>query len=304
MTRWMFNNLALKIGSVFIAALLWFHVVTERWVVETITAPIKFQDLPADLVVVNDVQSEVRFQVRTKVKQLILLTYFGSPFMRIDLSTLNQGGNTLDLSEELIVLPSWRPLEVVGIVGSRKMDVEADRRAERTVPVQPVFVGTPLEGNFLKNFKVTPDTVVLIGGDSRIRKIKEVFTDSIDITGRHEDYHVERALIMPEGGFSTATEVVSVHLNFERFRSKTVSGVAITLKGVRDLAVFPGSLEVTVMGPESLLDGISSDDIKVFVDAQGPGKQIMPFFNVPDGIVFKTCNPPRVEVRERKNGNE
>jgi YbbR domain-containing protein len=304
MTRWIFSNFALKVGSIFIAALLWFHVVTERWVVETITAPIKFYDLSEELVVVNDVQTEVRFQVRTKVKQLVLLTYFGNPFMRIDLSTVTHGSNTVDLAEDLIILPSWRPLEVAGIVGPKKISIETDTKVEKTVSVRPVFTGTPLEGNFVKGLQIVPDTIVLTGGKTKIRKVKEVYTDTIDITGRHEDCTLQASLFIPAGGFSSMTKTVSVHLTFERYRSKVLKDVVITLKGDEHLTVFPGSLEVTVMGPESLLADVASDDIKVFVDAKEPGTNIMPFFNLPDGVAFKSCNPPRVEVRESNESKE
>ncbi len=304
MTRWIFSNFALKIGSVVIAALLWLHVVTERWVVETVTASIKFQDLPEDLVVVNDVETEMRFQVRTKVKQSILLTYFGNPFMRIDLSTITHGSNTINLADELIVLPSWRPLEIVGIVGSKRIAIETDTKAEKTVLVRPIFTGTPLEGNYIKTFRVIPDTIVLVGGEAKIRKVKEIHTDTVDVTGRHESYSVEVGLVIPEGGFSSTTEMVTAHMIFERYASKTLLGVEITLKGNEDLSVFPGSLEVTVMGPESLLEEITSNDIRIFVDAKGPGTNIMPFFNLPKGIAFKSCNPPRVDVREENESKE
>lgn len=304
MTRWIFSNLPLKIGSVVLAGLLWFHVVTERWVVETVTAPIKFHDLPAELVVVNDVQTEIRFQVRTKVKQLILLTHFGNPFLRIDLSTATLGNNSFELSEELIILPSWRPLEVVGIVGPKRITIETDTKAEKMVYVRPTLTGTPFEGAYVKSSLAVPDSIVLVGGTTEIRMVKEVYTDTIDISGRRDGYSVEAGLILPEGGFSTMTKTVSVQVMFERYRSKTLTGVGITLKGNDQLSVFPGSLEVTVMGPESLLEMIENDDIKVFVDAQEPGVDIMPFFNLPDGIAFKSCSPPRVEVREGEESKE
>jgi YbbR domain-containing protein len=304
MTRWIFSNIALKIGSVAIALLLWFHVVTERWVVETVTAPIKYQGLAEDLVVVNEVQTEVRFQVRTKVKQLILLDYLGNPFARIDLSTVTQGSNVIDLSGEFIVLPSWRPLEVMGIVGPKSIAIETDSRAEKTVAVKPQFSGTPLEGNFIKTIRLVPDTVVLIGGQTQIRKVKEVYTDTIDVAGRHEKCSIETGIMLPEPGFTSTTEMVTVQLTFERYRLKTLSGVPITLKGNRHLVVLPGSLEVTVMGPESLLEEVASKDIKVFVDAKAPGTAVVPFFNLPDGIAFKSCDPPRVEVREGKESKE
>lgn len=300
MARWILSNISLKIGSIVIALLLWFHVVTERWVVETVTAPIKFQSLPADLVVVNNVREEVQFQVRTKIKQLILLNYFGNPFMRIDLSEITRGSNTVELSEDLIVLPSWRPLEVVNVVSPKKIAIEAETKDEKKVPVIPVYTGTPLEGNAMKSIEVVPDSIVLLGGESKLRGVHEASTDTIDISGRHEHYSVETGIVFPEGGYTSETEVVMAHITFERYRSKTLSGIEVTLKGDGNLSVFPGSLEVTVMGPETLLNEVTSKDIRVFVDAQGPGTDIVPFFNLPDGIAFKSCNPSRVEVRERR----
>ncbi len=304
MARWILSNISLKIGSVFIALLLWLHVVTERWVVETVSAPVKLEQLSAELVVVNDIQEEVRFQVRTKVKQLLLLNCFGNPFMRIDLSGANTGANTVELSEDLIVLPSWRPLEVVSIVGPKQISVETETRAEKMVPVKPVYKGTPLEGNFMRRIEVIPDSIELVGGVSKLRGVREVLTDTIDITGRHDRYSIEIGIILPGSGYMSETKVVTATIRFERYRLKTFSGIAATLKGEGNLTVFPESLEVTVMGPETLLDKVTSADIKVFIDARAPGTNIVPFFNLPDGIAFKSCNPSRVEVRERGESKE
>ena len=70
------------------------------------------------------------------------------------------------------------------------------------------------------------------------------------------------------------------------------------------MRVFPESLDVTVMGPQDLLEAIGSDDIKAFVDVKEPATNITPFFNLPKGIAFRACDPPRVEVREEKEGKQ
>jgi hypothetical protein len=302
MGRWILNNFALKIGSVAIAVLLWAHVVTERWVVETVSAPIKFLNLPDDLVVTNDIETESQFQVRTKVKQSILLAYFGHPFMRVDLSDVTQGSTTLELKEDLIVLPSWRPLEIVGIIGSRKITIETDTKEERSVPVKPIFSGSPLEGNAVGGFSISPDTVPLIGGKTQLRGVKEIYTDTIDISGRHQDYRTEVELIMPGAGFSSPIEKVAVQVTFERHVS--FKGIRIMLKGEEHLRISPETLEVTVSGPQALLDEIESDDIKAFVDARESGTNVTPFFNLPKGIVFKACDPPYVKVIEGRESKE
>ncbi|TET19238.1 MAG: hypothetical protein E3J78_05490 [Candidatus Cloacimonadota bacterium] len=297
MFKWLFNNISIKIGSIVIAALLWFHVASEQSVLETINAPLVFHNVPEKLIVVNEVEDEVRFQIRTKVKQLILLMIFGKPLMKVSLLDATVGKNTVKLSKDWIVLPSWRPLEITMLISPQQIELELEERAEKKVSVKSVLKGSPTEGVFVKQVTLEPDSIVLISGKKRMRKIKEIQTDTIDITNLQKDFSVEKRLRMPETGYSSATEVVTVNVYFERFVTKTLTGVKITLKGEGNYEIIPELLEVTVQGPESLLKNLAAVDIKAYVEAKKVGGNIIPFFNLPEGCAFKTCNPQRVEVR-------
>ncbi len=297
MFKWLFNNISIKIGSIVIAALLWFHVVSEQSILETISAPLVFHNVPGNLIVVNEVEDEVRFQIKTKVKQLILLMIFGKPLMKVNLLDATVGKNTVKLSEDWIVLPSWRPLEITMLISPQQIVLELEERADKKVSVKVALKGSPVEGVFVKQITLEPDSIVLVGGKKRIKKIKEVQTDSIDITNLQKDFSVVKRLRMLETGYSSATEQVTVNVYFERFVAKTLTGVKITLKGEGNYEIIPKLLEVTVQGPESLLENLAADDIKAYVEAKKAGGNIIPFFNLPEGCVFKTCNPQRVEVR-------
>ncbi len=297
MGRWILHNIWLKIGSIIFAFLLWFHVVSERLVFENVGAPIKFRNLPDELVIVNNVEKEVTFQIKTKVKQLILLNLFGHPYISVDLTNLVPGKNNIKLSEDWISLPSWRPLDITGIVRPKQLAIETEKTDKKQVSVRVVIKGTPQDRTFIKKIMVEPDSIVLIGGKRKLKEIKEIETDTVDLSKRGKDYSIEKWLIMPDGGFSSETQRVRVSVLFERYVTKALQGVAITLKGDGDFKVDPESIVVTVGGPENLLRGLKPSDIKAYIDVKNNEKYVIPYFNLPEGIIFVCCEPGKVEVR-------
>ncbi len=174
MGKWILHNVWLKIGSIVFAFLLWFHVVSERLVFENVGAPIKFRNLPGELVIVNNVEKEVIFQIKTKVKQLILLNLFGHPYISVDLTNLVPGKNSIKLSKDWISLPSWRPLDITGIVRPKQLAIETEKTDKKQVSVRVVIKGTPQDRTFIKKIMVEPDSIILIGGKRKLEEIKEI----------------------------------------------------------------------------------------------------------------------------------
>ncbi len=300
MAKWIFNNISLKIGSIIIAVLLWFHVASERLVFKTEEAPIKFRNLPENLVIVNNVDRDVSFQIKTKVKQLILLNLFGHPYINIDLSEAVPGTNKIELMEDWIVLPSWRPLEIIRIVNPKELLLETENVVMKMVAVKTVIKGDPQEGNYIKKITIEPDSIMLIGGKGKIKKVKEIETDTIYISKYKDDFKVDKMLSMPDGGFSSETKQVIVSIVFEKYITKILTGVKVILKGNDNYEIYPETIDVSVAGPKNLIRSLSSSDIKVYVDVKDAEKGIIPYFNLPEGIVFKSCKPQRVEVRLRE----
>lgn len=297
MTKWMLNNIPLKIGSVIIAMLLWFHVVTERVVYETVEAPFRFQNLPKNLVIVEASSNGVTFQIKTKIKQLILLNLFGHPFVKVDLSNAVRGKNKIKLSKDWIFLPSWRPLDITGLVSPKQLMIQTEKKDAKKVLVRVALKGKPREESYVKEITVEPDSIIIIGGKKRLRKIREIFTDTVDVSRKDKGFTIDSPLIMPEGGFSSQTDRVKVNIQFERYATKVLSGVRIILKGDENCEVYPATIDVTVRGPENLLSSLGASDIKAYIDVKGPQKNISPYFNLPEGIVFESSKPQKVDVR-------
>lgn len=298
MSNWILNNIFLKIGAILAAVLLWFHVITEREAFETIDVPIKFESLSDSLIIVEISDSSSTFQLETKIKQLILLNLFGRPYMSVDLNNIKKGENRIELSKEWIILPSWRPLKVDRIVVPREIEVKTEIKDRKKVPVKTVIEGSPEEGCFVKTIEVDPDSIELIGGEKSLETIKEVSIEPVNIAGKSGNFLAMKNIIVPAGGFQTLQKEVKVNVVFEKFVTRTFSDVEIILKTEANYSVVPASIDVTVAGPENLLKDIDSSDIKAYVDFKDEKEKVIPYFNLPDGIVFKTCKPRRVEIRK------
>jgi len=304
MVRWIFNNIPLKIISIILALLLWFHVVTERRVEETIEAPVLFSNLPANLIIVKGTDVKVNFRVVTKVKQLILLEFFGHPFMNVDLSNVVLGENTIASSVESIALPSWRPLDITGIIVPKDFTIVTEEKVHKKVVVNVVMNEKPQEGIFIKNVVAEPESIILIGGDKKLKNVNEVLTDTVNISGKKDDFTIEKQIIIPDGSFSTKTDKIKVSIIFKHFSTKRLMGVKLIIKGDENYELFPKLIDVDVSGPENLIRDLSPSDIKAYVDSKGSERFVTPYFNLPEGIVFKSSNPSTVEIRLKKKKSE
>lgn len=297
MSNWILNNIPLKIGAILVAVLLWLHVVTERKAFEVMDVPILFESLSDSMVVVEVSDSTATFQLETKIKQFILLDLFGHPYMKVNLVDVEKGENKIELSKDWIVLPSWRPLNVDKIVFPREIMVKTEIKGRKKVAVKAKTEGSPFEGYFVKSVDTDPDSVMLIGGKNILETVSQVELEPVDISEKNISFSIMKSVIVPEGGFQPLKKDVKVNVIFEKFISRTFSDIRVILKGNENYGVIPESIDVTVAGPESIIKNINSSQIKAYVEFKGKKENIIPYFNLPDGIVFKSCNPRRVKIR-------
>jgi YbbR domain-containing protein len=298
MSNWILNNISLKVGAILASVLLWLHVVTERKAYESVDVPIRFQSISDSLIVVDVSDSTVTFQLETKIKQLILLNLFGHPYMDVDLDDVKKGENRIELSKDWIVLPSWRPLNVDRIIVPSEITVKTELQDRKKVPVNAILEGSLQEGYFVKTVETNPDSITLIGGKNSLETIKEVNLEPVDVEGKTGSFSSRKRVVVPEGGFKALQTEVKVNIVCEKFVTRTFSDIKVILKDKENYSVIPASIDVTVAGPENIVKNINSSRIKAYVDSKGKRENIIPYFNLPDGIVFKSCNPRRVEIRK------
>jgi YbbR domain-containing protein len=178
------KNLGLKIVSLLLAFVLWFIVSAprrERVRERIVTAPLSIVALSPDLVITTELPSSVALRVRGRQNDLrgLAATTLEVP---VDLAWAQQPGEVeITLRPQVINVP--QEIEVQSI-DPNKIRFRIERLRQATVPIRPFLVGSLPEGYLVGQATASPETALVSGPASQIRRLSEVATERIIMTGR------------------------------------------------------------------------------------------------------------------------
>ncbi len=261
-------NMILKILSLVVAVLVWNFYRTEPTSTRVLTVPLQYGDPPQHLALTEDPPTTIRLRLRAPEATFRTLTDRGIP-ARIDLSSLTTGQQFIPVTASNFQVP----------VGAEVLRIEPDlvslhveRKQERPILVEAETIGQPAPGYQLVGVTLTPERVRVEGPESAVRKIEKLRTGSIDITGRQATFSEE---------VSVVTETAAVRISQE---GSTVATVEIREipeeRGFFDIPVVvenapgeaivdPPLLGVSLIGPPSALEELTSASFRIIVDAAG-----------------------------------
>jgi len=182
------------------------------------------------------------------------------------------------------------------IVHDPYMEIFVDRQIERTVPIKEVLQGTPAEGYIIEKVKIDPLVVVLSGVRSDVLKVRQVFTEPIDVSGLQESRHVEVRLMPPAGMFVSemSIERAQVHLKVGDSKiNKRFGNIPIEIVGADyEAAVRPSQVSIMIQGTPGVLNFVTRSDFRAFVETRGlaPGRyeQDIRLKIPPDTVLIET----------------
>jgi len=195
------QNWFLKILSLVFALILWFFVMGERKLEVGYAVPLELRNLPAGLMVANEVPSVV--DVRISGPRTLLMNLRPDDIsIAVDLKELQPGLTSFRRLEERINIPS--ALKVTRISPSF-IDLKLDRSKEKTVPVVATLIGNLPEGAQLGSVTVTPEAVIVVGAEGELKDVSEVVTEAVSLEGVKESF----SLVVPmnyRGRFTSLKE--------------------------------------------------------------------------------------------------
>lgn len=185
------DNIGLKLASLFLAFLLYAHVVTDQPRESVIQIPVTLLGLPDSLAVTGKLPEHVGVKIRGKWKDLIRLG-LTSPYLPIDLGDARPGSfkTTItadDVSERAIPPELSKAIDVVEMYDPRTVDVQVEPKATKRVRVAPLLIGTPPPGYRLAGPpEATPDSVLVQGAATVVASLDSVSTLPVDIAEERE----------------------------------------------------------------------------------------------------------------------
>jgi YbbR domain-containing protein len=173
------RNLALKVVSVVLAALLWLIVSGEQTVERVLRIPLEFTNIPPQLELVGEAPNVVDVRVRGSSGTLGRLSS-GDMAAVLDVRSPRAGQRLYHLTGAEVRAPFG--VEVVQVAPS-SIALLFERSTAKTVPVMPVLEGQPAEGFVVDKVTADPPRVDIVGPASALKELNGAVTEAVSVEG-------------------------------------------------------------------------------------------------------------------------
>lgn len=295
--RGVFDNVALKLVSLALAALLWFVIAGEKTSEMGVSAHVELQNFPKDLEVTGEPVDTIEVRLRAS-PGIIQRIAPGDVSAQVDLAGMLEGEHIIHLTERNIRMPFG--VKVVKITPSI-LNLDLERTLQKVVPIHPRILGRPAPGYEVGEVAGEPAEVGIAGPKTRVHEVESAFTEAVSV----------------EGAENNVVEVVNMGLEDPLLRIQGSPRVRVTvriqeLQQARTLdlpvhapegagSVRPASVRVVVAGPASLVKTLDPETVRASVDALAAGSGDAPVqVALPAshaGLVVREVVPPHVAIR-------
>jgi YbbR domain-containing protein len=209
------QKIAWPVFALVAALALWITFVGSPELLSSISAPLAYRNMPADLEIASELPERVHLEIRGPSARLRSVAG-ASMTVVVDLADVKHPGEyTFTIERREVDLPAG--IELARAIPAQ-LHMRFERRLQAQVPVKPRFLGPP-NGYRAAQVEVHPAALVVTGAESRVRHIALVETDAIEL-GRaagKSQFRVRAYLEDPRLRFVSPPEVqVSVTLEKTR----------------------------------------------------------------------------------------
>jgi YbbR domain-containing protein len=206
MRKLFLENAGLKISAILLSVLLWFFVTSRGQSEMSLQIPIEFKNIPAGLGIVDASSKSVNVTVRGQ-ERLMKSVKPSDIRVSIDLTKGKKGEGSYHINSDDVRMPYAMS---VTSVDPSTVKVRLDETATKSVRVKAAISGIPEQGFYVNSVQVDPKTIVLQGLKAELKRLSEVKTDVIDISGMNKTTTQE--LNIDVGGANVKPEPASVRV--------------------------------------------------------------------------------------------
>lgn len=199
LARSIFSHPGVKIASLVIAIILWFiaqiYEVQER----TITIPIKFTDIPTNLVI-SEATEYISVRASGLGKDLLGIKQ-GDIYLEVSLNEYEAGEHLVEVKKNAIVIPEGSSIKIEGFGGRNTIAVRIEEIEYRWVPIVVFLRGMPAEDYIISgDISKSPSFALIKGKSSLINRVDFVRTTPVDISQVTEDVHTTATVVSSLSG--------------------------------------------------------------------------------------------------------
>lgn len=179
MKKLFFENVGLKISAILLSVFLWLFVTSRGQSEISLEAPLEVKGIPAGLGVVSNSAKTVVVTIRGQ-ERLMKNVRPSDIRVFIDLGKAKKGEGAYYINKDDIKLPY--AMSVMNITPS-SIKIRLDETISKPVAVIPSVSGVPEKGFYIRAVEVEPRSIIIQGLKSEVRKIIELRTEVMDVTG-------------------------------------------------------------------------------------------------------------------------
>jgi YbbR domain-containing protein len=290
----------LKLLAGLITLVLWLSVSMQPISETTLRLPITFQNVPRGYSVIDqDVDS-----VQVKVKgpnDILSRVRSGAVHLDtiIDLSGYldRPGKRVVTLSSDNVSTPAT--VQAIDVTPSR-ISITLAQSTEKTVPIRPLFDGSPAPGYSMSDFRIDPATIKVRGAQNRLDQIDVAHTETILLTNRSSDFDTQVAIDVHDPSIEITQPTAKVHVIIV----KAISEVTLDNVPVK-IGTQLQTVKVTLEGNGESLKSIKPSDLITSVDPTKIDRDRMARVQVTvpkeyaTNVTVKKVEPERVLIKNR-----
>lgn len=249
-----------------VALIAWVSVQGDETLEGQVTATLAWS-LPERLLPVAALPTQIQLKVKGTRNAL---RRAGRAPLRVDVdaSGLRAGGHAIDLST--LAIENLPPgVEVSGWLPTT-LEVALDEVQRRKVRVDVTTVGDPPEGLVISGVDVSPGHVELTGPRVVVSGMKSVATVPVDLSAWTASGDEVVTLDVPPTATSSPHQV-TVQVSVEpRGTRRTLTGVAVEVRGNEGWVARPSVVDVVLEGPSPTLAAMDPVDVVAWVVLPDP----------------------------------
>jgi YbbR domain-containing protein len=175
----------------------------------------------------------------------------------------------------------------------------------RDVAVKVETIGQPANGFRVTNISVTPLIVTLFSTDAQLIASLPGFVSTmpLDLTNLDENLQTRLALALPQGVIVQGEQNVEVIIGIAPIESSLLVTYQVEVIGLAtgyEAELSPQSVSVVLSGPLSVLQSLTANDVRIFVDLAGlsPGTHLIePQVEIlPGDVQVLSITPSSIQV--------
>ncbi len=189
----LFGNLMPKIATVLLVLVCWLLITTREGGVITVSAPIKYHNLPEGLALTRTTPEEVEVQLKF-LSRLIPSPKNLDVVADLDLSSIREGSSQLAVKGDNFQLPTG---VVFAAVKPSVVRVMAEKKVRKVVRVRVKTVGEFPRQLRLKRLVSDPLRVTVEGPAPVVNQLESIATEEVDLSSIRQNTVEEKPLLTP-----------------------------------------------------------------------------------------------------------